>query len=102
MEISIYGYWYNDDNCFYVIIYKLPNVKEDLGDKENTSLTDPLRAMKHRSVAVLGIANCLYNFGFFTLLAYSPFALGLGPFNIGIIFLGWGILLGISSYFIAT
>lgn len=57
--------------------------------------------MKNRPIAVLGIANCFYNFGFFTLLAYSPLALGLDPFNIGIIFLGWGILLGISSYFIA-
>lgn len=38
---------------------------------------------------------------FFTLLAYSPLILGLNPFNIGLIFLGWGILLGISSYFIA-
>ena len=86
---------------FLLLFIKLPNVKEDIGSKKNTSLADPLRAMKHRPIAVLGIANCLYNFGFFTLLAYSPLALGLDPFDIGIIFLGWGTLLGLSSYFMA-
>ncbi|BBL62277.1 hypothetical protein MARBORIA2_05600 [Methanobrevibacter arboriphilus] len=86
---------------FLLLFTKLPNVKEDLGTKSNTSLKEPFRAMKNRSIAVLGIANSLYNFGFFTLLAYSPLILGLNPFNIGLIFLGWGILLGISSYFIA-
>lgn len=86
---------------FLLLFTKLPNVKEDLGKKSNTSLKEPFRAMKNRSIAVLGIANSLYNFGFFTLLAYSPLILGLNPFNIGLIFLGWGILLGISSYFIA-
>lgn len=86
---------------FLLLFTKLPNVKEDLGTKSNTTLKEPFRAMKNRSIAVLGIANSLYNFGFFTLLAYSPLILGLDPFNIGLIFLGWGILLGISSYFIA-
>ena len=86
---------------FILLFIKLPNVKEDLGKKSNTSLLDPFYAMKNRSIAVLGLANCFYNFGFFTLLAYSPLALGLSPFDIGIIFLGWGVLLGLSSYFIA-
>ena len=57
--------------------------------------------MKHRSIATLGTADCLYNFGFFTLLAYSPLALGLSPLSLGVIFLGWGVLLGLSSYFMA-
>ncbi|MGB9979944.1 MFS transporter [Methanobacterium sp.] len=86
---------------FVLLLIKLPNVKEDLGAKSSTSLRDPFRAMKHRSIAALGTANCLYNFGFFTLLAYSPLALGLSPFSIGVIFLGWGVLLGFSSYFMA-
>lgn len=86
---------------FVLLLVKLPNVKEDIGTKSSTSLRDPFSAMKHRSIAVLGTANCLYNFGFFTLLAYSPLALGLSPFSLGIIFLGWGALLGLSSYFMA-
>lgn len=87
---------------FALLFFKLPNVKEDTGkEKTGTSLLDPFRAMKHRSIAALGTANCLYNFGFFTLLAYTPLALGLSPFNIGIIFLGWGVLLALSSYYMA-
>ena len=86
---------------FVLLLIKLPNVKEDLGTKSKTSLRDPFRAMKHRSIATLGTANCLYNFGFFTLLAYSPLALGLSPLSLGVIFLGWGVLLGLSSYFMA-
>ena len=86
---------------FALLLIKLPNIKEDLGTKSSTSLRDPFHAMKHRPIAALGTANCLYNFGFFTLLAYSPLALGLSPLSLGIIFLGWGILLGLSSYFMA-
>lgn len=86
---------------FLLLLMKLPNVKEDLGTKSNTSITAPLHAMKDKPIAVLGIANSLYNFGFFTLLAYTPLVLGLSPFNIGVIFLGWGVLLALSSYFIA-
>lgn len=87
---------------FLLLFFKLPNVKEDIGEeKSGTSLLDPFRAMKHRSIAALGTANCLYNFGFFILLAYTPLALGLSPFSIGIIFLGWGVLLALSSYYMA-
>lgn len=86
---------------FLLLFTKLPNVKEDIGTKSNTSLKEPFLAMKNRPIAVLGTANSLYNFGFFTLLAYTPLILGLDPFDIGLIFLGWGVLLGISSYFIA-
>ncbi len=69
--------------------------------KSKTSLLDPFRAMKHRSLVVFGIAACLYNFGFFTLLAYAPFVMGLDAHGLGYVFLGWGILLAISSVFIA-
>lgn len=87
---------------FVLLVVSMPNVKEDIGEgKKSTSLLDPLRAMKHRSIATLGMSNCLYNFGFFALLAYAPLALGLTPLTMGSIFLGWGILLALSSYFMA-
>lgn len=54
---------------FVLLFFKLPNAKEDIGSRPGTSLRDPFHAMKHRSIAALGVANCLYNFGFFTLLA---------------------------------
>ncbi|KZX14217.1 MFS transporter [Methanobrevibacter filiformis] len=74
------------------------NNKEEEGGK---SLLDPFRAMKHKHISVLSIFAFLYNFGFFTLFAYSPFVLGLDAQGIGFVFLGWGILLAISSIFMA-
>jgi ACDE family multidrug resistance protein len=66
-----------------------------------TSIMDPFRALKHRSLLVFGIAAALYNFGFFTLLAYAPFVMGLDEHGLGFVFLGWGILLASTSVFMA-
>ncbi|WP_321422114.1 MFS transporter [uncultured Methanobacterium sp.] len=86
---------------FALLLIYVPNVKEEVvKGKENTSLLDPFRAMKHRSIAVLGTSNFLYNFGFFALVAYAPLALGLSPLTMGGIFLVWGVLLALTSYFI--
>ncbi|WP_042454337.1 MFS transporter [Neobacillus dielmonensis] len=68
---------------------------------KSTSLLDPFRAMKHRSILVFGISACLYNFGFFTLLAYAPFVMGLDEHGLGYVFIGWGVLLAITSVFMA-
>jgi predicted MFS family arabinose efflux permease len=65
------------------------------------SLSGPFSALKHRSLLVFGIAAALYNFGFFTLLAYAPFVMGLDEHGLGYVFLGWGILLAITSVFMA-
>lgn len=65
------------------------------------SLADPFRAMKHRSLVVFGLTACMYNFGFFTLLAYSPFVMGLDEHGLGYVFLGWGVLLAVTSVLMA-
>jgi MFS family permease len=49
----------------------------------------------------MGITALLYNFGFFTLLAYAPFPLHMGAHQIGLIFFGWGVCLAITSVFVA-
>jgi ACDE family multidrug resistance protein len=69
--------------------------------KSKTSLLDPFRALKHRALLVFGIGAALYNFGFFTLLAYAPFVMGLDAHGLGFVFLGWGILLAVTSVFMA-
>src|SRR6476646_6606205 len=66
-----------------------------------TSLTAPLRALGHRGLLTVGITALLYNFGFFTLLAFTPFPLAMGAHEIGFIFFGWGVLLAITSVFVA-
>src|SRR5690348_12932637 len=66
-----------------------------------TSISAPLRALGHRGLLTVGITALLYNFGFFTLLAFTPFPLAMGAHQIGFIFFGWGVLLAITSVFVA-
>ncbi|CAM3454915.1 MFS transporter [Occultella aeris] len=66
-----------------------------------TSVLEPLKALRHRGLLITGLTALLYNFGFFTLLAFTPFPLDLGAFQIGLIFFGWGALLAITSVFVA-
>jgi MFS family permease len=66
-----------------------------------TSIMAPLRALRHRGLLTVGITALLYNFGFFTLLAFTPFPLAMGAHQIGLIFFGWGVLLAITSVFVA-
>ena len=68
---------------------------------EATSLAAPLLALRDRGLLTVGITALLYNFGFFTLLAFTPFPLAMGAIEIGLIFFGWGILLAIASVFVA-
>jgi MFS family permease len=65
------------------------------------SLLDPLRALKHRATRGSGIVAVFYNFGFFTLLAYTPFPLGLGAHELGYVFCGWGVMLAVFAVFVA-
>ncbi len=66
-----------------------------------TSITAPLRALSHRGLLTVGITALLYNFGFFTLLAFTPFPLAMGAHEIGLVFFGWGALLAVASVFVA-
>jgi MFS family permease len=59
------------------------------------------RALGHRGLLTVGLTALLYNFGFFTLLAFTPFPLDLGAQEIGLIFFGWGLFLAITSVFVA-
>ena len=42
-----------------------------------------------------------YNWGFFTLLAYTPFLMHLGIHQLGYVFTGWGVLVAIFAVFAA-
>lgn len=87
--------------AFFGLIALMPKSNSTNISKSKTSLLDPFRALKHRSLLIFGIGAALYNFGFFTLLAYAPFVMGLDVHGIGYVFLGWGILLAITSVFMA-
>jgi ACDE family multidrug resistance protein len=47
------------------------------------SLGEALRALGHSGLRSMAVVAALYNFGFFTLLAYTPFPLGLGARELG-------------------
>ena len=83
------------------LLASMPNAHESEKIIKKTSLIDPFRAMKNHKIMVLGITAALYNFGFFTLLAYSPFIIGLDAHGIGLVFIGWGILVALASVVVA-
>ncbi len=49
----------------------------------------------------MAITALLYNFGFFTLLAFTPFPLDMTAHQIGLIFFGWGLALAFTSVVVA-
>ncbi|GMK43568.1 MFS transporter [Paenibacillus glycanilyticus] len=91
--------------AFLAIIFMMPKTagapKASSAPAKKTSLLDPFRALRHRPLVVFGLTACFYNFGFFTLMAYAPFVMGLGIHELGYVFLGWGILLAVTSVFMA-
>ncbi|MBB2771481.1 MULTISPECIES: MFS transporter [Mycolicibacterium] len=66
-----------------------------------TTLADPFRALRHRGLLGTSITALLYNFGFFTLLAFTPFPLDMSAQQIGLIFFGWGVALAFTSVVVA-
>ncbi|MDN5803036.1 MAG: MFS transporter [Microlunatus sp.] len=78
---------------------------------EPVRFTASFQALRHPALLTLGLAALFYNFGFFSLLAWSPFPLeaaahtaGLAEFGahqLGLVFCAWGIALAITSVFVA-
>ena len=68
---------------------------------ERTSLSAPLRALRHRGLLTMGIMALLYNWGFFTMLGYAPYPMELGAEQLGLVFTGWGLLVAAFSVWFA-
>ncbi|HZB81911.1 MAG TPA: MFS transporter [Rubrobacteraceae bacterium] len=83
---------------FVAIFFLLPPIYKV---EHKSSVLDPIRALKHRGLLTLGLTALCYNFGFFTMLAYTPFPLRLDAHGLGLVFFGWGVLLAITSVFLA-
>lgn len=69
-----------------------------------------VEALRHRALMTLATAAVCYNYGFFSLLAYSPFPLEaagaragvhVGAHELGLVFFGWGLALAATSVFAA-
>ena len=57
-----------------------------------TSLSAPLKALRHRSLLTMSVTALLYNWGFFTMLGYAPYPMELDAIQLGFVFFGWGLL----------
>ena len=64
-----------------------------------TSLSAPLRALRHRGLLTMALTALCYNWGFFTVLGYAPFPMNLSPIRLGLVFTGWGILVALFAVF---
>lgn len=84
--------------AFVVTVFLLP---ESDTRPQPSSLRDPFRALRHPGLLGVALTALLYNFGFFTLLAYTPFPLNMGARQVGLVFFGWGVALAVASVFIA-
>lgn len=69
--------------------------------EKTTTLVDPFRALAHRGLLGVAITALLYNFGVFTLVAFTPFPLNMNAHQIGLIFFGWGLALAFTSVVVA-
>ncbi|WP_333618309.1 MFS transporter [Dietzia sp.] len=87
-----------------VMLPKLPKPPKPVG------VSEPFKALRNPALAVLSLVALLYNFAFFSLLAYSPFPIDdaaadqgmhFGALQLGFVFFGWGIAVALSSVFVA-
>ncbi|WP_307893610.1 MFS transporter [Bacillus swezeyi] len=69
--------------------------------QKKISVSAPIKALRYKGLFTLSASAFLYNFGFFTLLAYSPFVLDLNERGLGYVFFGWGLFLAVTSVFTA-
>jgi predicted MFS family arabinose efflux permease len=66
---------------------------------QRSSITEPLKALRHRSLATTSATGLLYNWAFFTILGYAPFLMHLSPLQLGSVFCAWGVLVALFAVF---
>jgi predicted MFS family arabinose efflux permease len=66
---------------------------------QKSSIKEPILALRDRNLARASVTGLLYNWGFFTMLGYAPFLMGLSPLRLGAVFCGWGILVALFAVF---
>ncbi|MFV0462133.1 MAG: MFS transporter [Nostocoides sp.] len=86
---------------FIALIATWVTLPKTPADGHPTSIFAPFRAMRYPGLLTASIAALLYNMGFFTLLAFTPFPLGFDAHGVGMVFFGWGLLLAFFSVVVA-
>ncbi|MBR7838051.1 MFS transporter, partial [Actinospica durhamensis] len=67
--------------------------------EHRSSLSEPIKALRHRNLATTSVTGLLYNWCFFTILGYAPFLMDLSPLRLGAVFCGWGVLVALFAIF---
>lgn len=75
--------------------------RDDDTQRAPVTLSAPFRALRNPALATLALAALFYNIGFFVLLAYSPFPLGMNAISLGMVFFGWGVAVAVTSVWVA-
>lgn len=76
-------------------------LRDSPGARAASTPLDPIRALRHKGLRTVAVMALFYNFGFFTILAYSPFVIHAGAHTLGLVYFGWGVLLALTSVFVA-
>ncbi|HEU5140359.1 MAG TPA: MFS transporter [Bacillales bacterium] len=79
-----------------IFLKKLPHES-----REPRPISAPFKALGHRGLLTVALTALFYNYGFFTLLAFTPLVLGLSAHMLGLIFFGWGVMVALTSVFVA-
>jgi len=66
---------------------------------KKTSLSAPIKALRHRGLLTMALTALCYNWGFFTVLGYAPFPMALSPIKLGLVFFGWGLMVALFAVF---
>ena len=69
--------------------------------QHRASLLAPIKALRYRSLLTMSLTAVCYNWGFFTLLAFTPFVMHLDAHQLGLVFTGWGLLVAVFAVFVA-
>ncbi|WP_019630445.1 MFS transporter [Actinomadura atramentaria] len=84
---------------FIALIATVTLVKSPPRPARKTSLLDPIKALRHRGLLIMGLTALCYNWGFFTVLGYAPFPMELSALRLGLVFTGWGLMVAFFSVF---
>ncbi|MEZ2372677.1 MFS transporter [Arthrobacter sp. RCC_34] len=84
--------------AFIALFVMLPTLPKPA---QKVRLRDPILALGHAGLRTTALAGLFYNFGFFTILAFTPFILHMNAYGIGAVFFGWGVALAVFSIFVA-
>ncbi|GAA3269151.1 MFS transporter [Paenarthrobacter aurescens] len=84
--------------AFIALLALLPKTS---APAKKSRLRDPLLALGHKGLRTTAASALFYNYGFFTILAFTPFILGMDAYGIGAVFFGWGVAVAVFSVFVA-